>query len=425
VGEEKEEIYSTMFSSLKHPARRKILRILADKPLTFSEMLDLLGVSSSNLTYHIESLGELVSNENSVYRLSTFGQAAVSTMKIVEEAPVAEPKKRFGLSFKWRTVVSVLLIALIVFASVAALQFSLLNQTTSERDSLQSKYNQLLSWSGTTDKALSFLQQVTQIDTSHYQATLLSNKVEQRQDLGGVLEQTVMYSLTSSDSSMDVYFRVRNNELSWYQIVVLEGSPIYLQAQPHGALDAAQNLLARLSAYENASYLGNMTSLLSLASTSMQNLQVTQGNIKLNVTVSGGSTQILMMYTENSVDFSPKCLRLTFVGNDLTNFIDDWYLFTVGSTQVNISSTQAITLARNALNGYSWNGNGQTVSNFVVLPEPTSVVFHPNTKNGLALYPQWTVTFGLDKVYPGNVNSISVELWADSGEVAGIQTQNS
>ena len=424
LGDAKEEIYSTMFSSLKHPARRKILRILAEKPLTFSEMLELLGVSSSNLTYHLESLGELVTNENGVYRLSTFGQASVSTMKIVEEAPEVQPKKRLGLSFKWRTVLTVLLVGTILFGSMTALQFSLLSQTTSERDILQSKYNQLLSWSATTDKTLSFLQQVTQIDTSHYQATLLSNSVNQRPDLGGLLEQTVKYSLTSSDSKMDVYFRVRNNELSWYQIIILEGSPVYSQSQPYSALDAAENLLGRLATYENASYLGNMTSLLSLASNSMQNLQVTEGNVKLNVTVSGSATQILMIYTENNVDFSPKCLSLTFVNSDLTYFIDDWFLFTVGSTAVNISSDKAIELAENALNGYSWTADGQTVSNFVVKPQPASVVFHPNTKNGLALYPQWTVTFYLDKVYPGGVNSIMVELWADTGEVAQIETRN-
>jgi len=43
VSEGKEEIYSIMFCSLKHPIRRKVLWILADKPLSFSEMLDLLG----------------------------------------------------------------------------------------------------------------------------------------------------------------------------------------------------------------------------------------------------------------------------------------------------------------------------------------------------------------------------------------------
>jgi hypothetical protein len=53
------------------------------------------------------------------------------------------------------------------------------------------------------------------------------------------------------------------------------------------------------------------------------------------------------------------------------------------------------------------NANGQTESHFNVLSQPVLVVFHPNTKNTLALYPQWTVTFYLDKVYPGNVNSIT------------------
>ncbi len=424
MGETKEEIYSTMFSSLKHPARRKILRILSEKPLTFSQMLELLGVSSSNLTYHLESLGELVTQENGIYKLSMFGSAAVGTMKVVEEAPEVHPKKR-PVAFKWKMALAASLAILIVLASVSAVWLADLNMAVGERDSLQSRYNQLLSWSGTTDKALGFLQQVTQIDTSHYQATLVSNNVKQREDLGGVLEQTVMYSLSSSDSKVDVYFRVRNNQLSWYQIVAVEGSPVYLQSQPYNALDAAENLLGRLATFENASYLSNMTSLLSLASSSMQNLQITEGNVKLNVTQSGGATEVLMLYTENGVDFSPKCLRLTFVGNDLTNFIDDWYLFTVGSTTVNISSDQATTLARNALNGYSWSADGQTVSSFTVKSEPPSVVFHPNTKNGLALYPQWTVTFYLDKTYPGNVNSISVELWADSGEIAQITTQNS
>ena len=118
-----EEIYSIMFTSLKHPARRKILRVLADKPLAFSEMLELLGISSSNLTYHLENLGELVSkDENGVYRLSTFGQAAVNTMKIVEEAPQIQPKKGNHVTRKWRVATVALLIGLIVCASIIAVE---------------------------------------------------------------------------------------------------------------------------------------------------------------------------------------------------------------------------------------------------------------------------------------------------------------
>ena len=164
-----------------------------------------------------------------------------------------------------------------------------------------------------------------------------------------------------------------------------------------------------------------MSTMLSLVSNSMQNMEITEGNIKLNVTVSGASTQIVMMYTDNSVDFSPKSLNLFFENNELTDFVDDYYLFTVGSTTVNISSNQALQLAINAVKGHSWTANGTSVSNFKILSEPVSVVFHPNTKNGLTLYPQWTVTLYLDKFYLGGVDSITVEIWADTGDIALIQ----
>ena len=218
---------------------------------------------------------------------------------------------------------------------------------------------------------------MAQIDTSHYQATLLSNTIEQRSDLGGALEQIMRYSLTSSDSKMDVVFRFRNNQLSRYQIILLEGSPVYSQAQPFEVLDAAKGLLGRLAAYETTSYLSNMSSLLSLVNTPTQSIQITEGNLKLNVTASDGNAQILVVYTENGVDFSPKSLSLVFDNHDLETLTDGWFLFTVGSTTVNVSSDRAVELAKNALNGYSWNANGTTVSNFNVLSS-ASLSFFPS-----------------------------------------------
>ena len=75
--------------------------MLNDKPLTFMEMVDNLGVSSSHLTYHLENLGELIFKmENSKYKLSTFGLATVSAMKGVEEAPEVESKRRLKIAFE-------------------------------------------------------------------------------------------------------------------------------------------------------------------------------------------------------------------------------------------------------------------------------------------------------------------------------------
>jgi hypothetical protein len=420
----KEEIYSIMFSSLKHPARRKILRILADKPLAFSEMLELLGISSSNLTYHLENLGELVSkDESGVYRLSTFGQASVSTMKIVEEAPEVHPHKRNGKAKKWQAIAGVLLIAVIAVASIYIVQVNSMSQAVSERDALQAKYNQLLAWSTTTKSAIDFLQNVVQIDLSKYQETLLSRTVENKAELGGVVQETTRYSLTSSESNLVVVFTFRNNQLSHYQLLIEDGAPIYSQAQSHVVLDTANGVLDRLKAYEANAYLQNMSRVLAMVSAS-PNIEIKEGNLKLNANfTSDDDAQISFVYTEQNVDFSPKTLSMTFQGRTLTDMIDDWYLFTIGSTEVNVSGDRAVELARSAVGGFNWNINGQTIS-FTTLQDPAAVIFHPSTKNDLALYPQWTVIFYLDKVYANNYYRIQVTVWADTGEIANIKPLN-
>jgi hypothetical protein len=81
-----EETYSLIFSSLKHPIRRKILRMLEHRDLTFSEILEILAIDSGHLSYHLENLGELVTHtQDGKYGLSSFGTAAVKLMGGVEE----------------------------------------------------------------------------------------------------------------------------------------------------------------------------------------------------------------------------------------------------------------------------------------------------------------------------------------------------
>lgn len=83
-----EETYSLIFKSLKHPIRRKILRILVGKQLAFSEILGILSIDSGHLSYHIENLGDLVKHSaNGKYELSSIGIAAVDLMSGVEERP--------------------------------------------------------------------------------------------------------------------------------------------------------------------------------------------------------------------------------------------------------------------------------------------------------------------------------------------------
>lgn len=133
-----EEPYSTIFASLKHPVRRKILRMLSEKSRSFSEILEALGISSSHLAYHLENLGELVSKtEDGKYKLSTFGEAAVGTMRRVEEAPKVTERKRSSLPMKWKSCFVVLIIGLVVLASVSYTQYQSLNRIPAEYEQLE------------------------------------------------------------------------------------------------------------------------------------------------------------------------------------------------------------------------------------------------------------------------------------------------
>ncbi|MDG6223652.1 MAG: winged helix-turn-helix transcriptional regulator [Candidatus Bathyarchaeota archaeon] len=90
-----EETYSLIFTSLKHPIRRRILRMLADKPLTYSEILEILNIDSGHLSYHLENLGDLtVHSNNGQYQLSSFGKAAVKLMGGVEDQTPPKHKQK-------------------------------------------------------------------------------------------------------------------------------------------------------------------------------------------------------------------------------------------------------------------------------------------------------------------------------------------
>ncbi len=66
--------------------------MLSERPRTFTEMLNVFGLESSHLTYHLESLGGLISKaEDGNYELPPFGEVTVSMMgKIEEEVEKAE-----------------------------------------------------------------------------------------------------------------------------------------------------------------------------------------------------------------------------------------------------------------------------------------------------------------------------------------------
>ena len=417
-----DEIYSIMFSSMKHPARRKILRMLSEKPMTFSQMLEELGVSSSHLTYHLENLGELVSKvENGRYKLSTFGEAAVTTMKIVEEAPDVPTSHHWSLPLRWKSILVLFMVTTVLFSGLFCVQYVALSQLSKDHELLKLEYERLASWSAGTDDSIRFLRDVLQLNVSAYQATLISNEVVPRPDLGGITEERPTYQLVNSESQITVDFRFRSNKLSRCLLSFIEGSPIYAQPPPNTIKEAAKNLLQRLKTYDNAPYMEEMSNMLDLVTDGTENTEITSGNMKLKIAAIGTKSEVQWLYTENGIEFQAKSLDFIFENRVLTELTDGWFLFTIGSTTVSTSRDEAINIARNYLETYSWTASdGTVVNDFNVQDEPVRCVLLPHVRgeNSLALIPYWYVTLHLDKEYPDKVDAIAVGLWADTGKVA-------
>jgi hypothetical protein len=407
--------------------------MLSERQMTFSEILEELGIPGSHLTYHLENLREfLVKMQDGKYKLSDVGESSVSIMKGAEEVPKIEAKKFSSLPSKWKQLFAVLIIVIVFLASISSVQFALSSQLSNDYGLLKADFEklqnqQILSWNS-AERAMTVIRDIAQIDITRYQTSLLSSTVENRSDLGGIVEEILRYSFKTEESNIDLVLRFRNNHFSLFQLSLVEGvppfAPIYVQPQSTDVLEATRGLIERYRVSSNEPYLEEMSRL--LASANETSDEQTLGKVKLKMTIFGENAEVLLMYTSDEFGFSAKSLRLLFQNHVLKEMSDDWFLYTVSDAQVNVSREQAIQIARNAAKNFEWTINGATVSNFNVLAEPVSAVFFPHPRTEvLTLVPYWYVTLYLDKEYPGGVNGITVGVWADTGIVANIQPLSS
>ncbi len=361
------------------------------------------------------------------YKLSTFGAAAVLTMKGVEETPDIKPRHGLSLSMKWQSFFAVLMIGLIILAAVSYVQYASLNQLSSEHDQLVAEFEQisteherLLSWGVSTDRVLNFLEDVIQLDMTKYHARLERNSVEYRADLGGMTEEVLTYTLTSDESELDVDFRFRNQTLSRYLLNVIEGSPLYVHPQPTNVIDIADGLLQRYQKYAGASYLSRMRNMLKTVNET-EDVEITVGDMKLMISTEGNDVVMHWFHRTSGIDYQAKGVRLSFDNGILETFTDGFFLFSVGSTEIAVSE-EFINIAISGAKDFSWTAGGVKVSDFTIL-EVVSVELWPHMRDEpVALIPYWYVTLQLDKIYPGNIDRIGVGIWADTGEISAYTT---
>jgi len=281
-------------------------------------------------------------------------------------------------------------------------------------------------WSA-PNEALAFLEEVVNLEMNNYNAVLDIYDVRYPPHLHGLAQENVVYILESNESKIQAAFAFVNKTFYHCALFMLEGEPIYSQSQSKNVLDVADGVLQRFQTYSKASGMADMRDFEGMKNilntvNKTENMETRSGNMKLEV-ITGESdfTAFKWMFTKNDVDFPG--ITMEFQKGTFCGLGDNWRIYKVGSTDVKVSREEAVQIAMDYVEDFSWkasadNGTTIEVTDFEVVEEPLPVeLVTTRGREPLTLHPCWQIELYLDDVYPGLVNRISLAIWADTGEV--------
>jgi hypothetical protein len=272
--------------------------------------------------------------------------------------------------------------------------------------------------SATQDKALAFIENVLPIDNSQYNVTFRPpfpgfTPIDDR-----FLVET--YSLESKDSSLTFICSYYEGVLYQCQLGVDKGS-IVTDRPYANTTDAAKSFLEKYQAYSKL----DSTELIAMLTNVDPNKNTTtiSGSLKLTITHKdlpgtwfGDSINFRWVRTINGCEYL--LIDATFRDGVFAGFIDHRARYSIGDTTVNISKEQAIKIAMEAINNYSYRMSADwVVTGFNITEERTVANLIPTVREGNVLYPYWSVTLPLNGTWPGSVRELLVSIWADTGEV--------
>ncbi len=263
----------------------------------------------------------------------------------------------------------------------------------------------------TETKALQFLSTVFELNISSYNATIQSIAPAPF----GVF---MTIRLSSTESTVDVLTESNNSELVWCMLEPIKGSLIYAEKEASDVLTTAKTTLDSLQVTSTKDYsiFKNMLN----GVTKLQNSNITNDRYTQKIEVKGNEITITWEPSANGLSNQLNNLELTFQNGRLIffeNFLDK---YTIGSSEVKVSQQQAIEIATERVRAYSYIQGNETVSNVTILSNHITANLTLETRENSTLYPYWSISLPLDKMYPGGVISFQVSIWADTGEVASI-----
>ena len=265
-----------------------------------------------------------------------------------------------------------------------------------------------------TDKYTAFMENVLSVDIAKYDIELTSNFTN---DILGRKITYMRYELISEQSNLGIIFSIEKGIITSCSVSLLDGK-VLTTKQYSSQLAAVEGFLEKYQAYSEIDS-NNLIAMLHNVDIT-KNSTITMENMKLTITniFVGEISQTSLLWTQvaNGADYN--LFDVTF--DKEKNFVtmgESRGVFIIGDTSVNISEAQAIDIALENLQFYSYEmPDGSVVKDFKVSRD--AVVATLATYSGAyELRPYWDIRMFLDEVAPGNVLGITAFIWANTGEI--------
>ena len=274
------------------------------------------------------------------------------------------------------------------------------------------------------EKALGFLGDVVGLDLAKYDVELKWYN-DYSSYANRLYDADLTCDLKSESSQMTAKFFFKNNAKFICDIRDLKGPMLLTQsASATDRLDAAKGFMDRYQDFTGSSYLEPLTQMLHNV-TELKTITVTVNDLMFKVEPSPVGEDFVTfqwMYTPNGIH--NRYTRITLMLNNgvLEQFSDNWNNCVIGSSEVNVSEEQAISLAKEHIAAYSYMFGNKSIGNLTVKTDlsPLATLSMQVRKDNL-LYPCWELLVPLAKVYPGFATAMRVYLWADTGELSLIE----
>lgn len=268
----------------------------------------------------------------------------------------------------------------------------------------------------TIEKASLFATNVVGLDVSRYVISKTSIDTYPI-GTGSSWDEQITQRLEYGESKIEITYDFRNKELVGCYVWAFGNTPIFNHTSLD-ALDAAKGFLERYRTFSKATYYPTLQNTLNVVN-GLKPTTVSEGDITLSIHFQEyGVIYFDWMKTVNGIKNPHNRVGVAFQNGYFLQFVDNWNLYPIGSADAKLSKEHALNIAMKQAQTFTYTIGGETIGNLQVVSAPfAELTLQPRSK---ALYPLWEIYLALDKIYPANVASLHITLWADTGEINSI-----